>query len=273
MGRTATDVLNVARSQLGVAEAPAGSNLQPYGAWYGWNGVAWCAQFVSWVGWTATRGDTSLLGRFAYVPYLLAHARATGRAGTAPVRGALVCFDWNADGVADHVGIVEHPHPAGGGITTIEGNTRPPRSTGDQADGDGVYRRSRGTGDVLGYVYPDYAPDPVAPRPIGNPQPSPLPSHRPLPPLVVDGSWGPLTTGRLQLLTGALPVDGAFGPISVRALQHYLAVPATGAWDVRSKVALQRLLRATTDRTLSLDGVVGPHTVAALQRYLNARVR
>lgn len=42
-------VLQVAATEKGVKESPAGSNNQKYGAWYGLNGVPWCAIFVSWV--------------------------------------------------------------------------------------------------------------------------------------------------------------------------------------------------------------------------------
>jgi len=40
--------LAVAETQIGTKEFPFGSNLQKYGAWYGDNGVPWCAQFESW---------------------------------------------------------------------------------------------------------------------------------------------------------------------------------------------------------------------------------
>ena len=41
-------LLQVASSQLGVEEDPKGSNMTKYGQAYGWNGVAWCMQFVWW---------------------------------------------------------------------------------------------------------------------------------------------------------------------------------------------------------------------------------
>lgn len=40
--------LAVARAQLGYHETPWGSNRNKYGAWYGFNGVPWCAIFESW---------------------------------------------------------------------------------------------------------------------------------------------------------------------------------------------------------------------------------
>ena len=42
-------IIETAHSQLGVCENPAGTNKNPYGKWYGFNGYAWCAMFVSWV--------------------------------------------------------------------------------------------------------------------------------------------------------------------------------------------------------------------------------
>lgn len=45
-GRDIAYFIKVARSQLGYKEQP--ENLNKYGKWYGMNGVAWCAIFVSW---------------------------------------------------------------------------------------------------------------------------------------------------------------------------------------------------------------------------------
>ncbi|MDP3556259.1 MAG: hypothetical protein Q8T03_02730 [Bacteroidota bacterium] len=42
-------IIEVANSQLGVSESPANSNKNPYGKWYGFDGLPWCAMFVSWV--------------------------------------------------------------------------------------------------------------------------------------------------------------------------------------------------------------------------------
>jgi peptidoglycan hydrolase-like protein with peptidoglycan-binding domain len=39
----------IIRGQIGTKENPPGSNDTPYGAWYGWNGVAWCVIFAMWV--------------------------------------------------------------------------------------------------------------------------------------------------------------------------------------------------------------------------------
>lgn len=102
--------VKMALSQLGVTESPAGTNQTKYGAWYGANGVAWCAIFDTWCGGTSGFGKESFKrgARWAYVPYILADAGA-GRYGlmlaTQPLTGNLATFDWDKDGTPDHVGI------------------------------------------------------------------------------------------------------------------------------------------------------------------------
>lgn len=117
-------------TQIGWTEKPAGSNLQKYGAWYGMNGVPWCAIFVSWCYHFA--GSTSFnpkLGRWAYCPFVVSDARA-GRNGlsitTSPRRGDLVLYDWDDDGIADHIGLFDYwIDEKAGTFASIEGNTSP----------------------------------------------------------------------------------------------------------------------------------------------------
>src|SRR5215831_8340274 len=84
-----------AKCKLGVTESPIGSNRQEFGVWYGFNGVPWCAIFMTWcfdpIGSKAfVRGS-----RFSYVGAITAAARAGGR-GLAVVKdprpGDLVCW-------------------------------------------------------------------------------------------------------------------------------------------------------------------------------------
>ncbi len=42
-------IIEIAASQVGIKENPTNSNKNPYGKWYGLDGFAWCAMFVSWV--------------------------------------------------------------------------------------------------------------------------------------------------------------------------------------------------------------------------------
>ena len=83
------------------------------------------------------------------MPYVLndAHAARNGLTITrAPEPGDLVLFDWDSDGVCDHIGIVEKPSP----LVTIEGNTSPT----DNSNGGQVMRRTdRSASDIAAFVH------------------------------------------------------------------------------------------------------------------------
>ena len=108
--------LEMARGELGEAEAPPGSNHNPYGVWYGMDGQPWCAMFVTWayeLGADELGADSPAFvrgSRYAYVPYIVGDARA-GRYGLSttddPIPGDVVCFDWELNGEHDHVGLFE----------------------------------------------------------------------------------------------------------------------------------------------------------------------
>lgn len=153
---TVDQVLDRARSQLGVTESPKGSNRTPYGKWYGMDGVAWCAQFLSWV--FAHEGlplPATIAKGFAYTPSGAAwfQKRNRWRPATAkPEPGDVVFFDFPGDNVnrISHVGIVEVAHGVRH-ITSLEGNTD---ESGSRTGGK-VMRKTRKTG-IVGYGIPDY---------------------------------------------------------------------------------------------------------------------
>jgi len=131
-------------TQIGTVEH--GDNMQPYGEWYGMNGVPWCAIFATW----CYEHGAADLGKdspsfkagsyYSYVPYIVGDAR-NGRNGLkttdSPIPGDLVCYDWNWDGTHDHVGIFEAWH--GADFSTVEGNT----SAADYSNGGMVLRCTR----------------------------------------------------------------------------------------------------------------------------------
>lgn len=136
----------IAAAELGVTEAPPGSNDSPRIAQYrsamrGAPGVGpWCAYFVSWVGQQAGTplGETGQ--GFASVDAAYAWAQRTGRAVPnspgAPARpnpGDLIVWD-------EHIGVVESVAPDGT-VTTIEGNSS-----------NMVARRTHAAGSALGYI-------------------------------------------------------------------------------------------------------------------------
>jgi hypothetical protein len=151
----------VARSQLGVHESPAGSNVVKYNNLrQGWQGAAWCAAFVSWC-----FGQVNALaligGADNYTVSMSKWFRAHGMWHTSPVVGDVVFFNFGApngnrehdDLGIHHVGIVE-ALPADGRIQTIEGNT----STSSDDNGGAVMRRLRSRSGVAGYGRPNYTP-------------------------------------------------------------------------------------------------------------------
>ena len=147
-----------ARSQLGVKESPRNSNNVLYTRWYLDRSVgygAWCAMFVTWCYRKAEAPkDTFVRGdRWAYVPYMLADARA-GRHGLRVLpaskvqRGDLVIYDWEQNGRPDHVGLFEGWVAKPQSFTAIEGNTSP---TSDSNGGE-VMRRARDIRSVAAFV-------------------------------------------------------------------------------------------------------------------------
>ena len=117
MSMTASKALAWAASQIGYTrwDDPEEGSLygrwyaKKHGAYYGTSGVPFCAMFASWC---LTDDDGASVipgGDFAYVPYGINAARSAGQlvAPSNAAPGDLICFDWDGDGVADHVGLVE----------------------------------------------------------------------------------------------------------------------------------------------------------------------
>jgi hypothetical protein len=136
------EVVKIALAEVGYKETPANSNLNKYGEWYGKNGVAWCAAFVSWVYFHAGMKWPKNLETskgFVWCPTLTIRARKNGWVTTKPEPGDVVLFDWNNDGGADHVGIFIKWVVEGKTFETVEGNT----SLNNQSNGGAVMKRVR----------------------------------------------------------------------------------------------------------------------------------
>lgn len=139
----------LASAELGVAEAPPGSNDAPRIAEYrtatAGSGVGpWCSYFVSWVAQQAGVPIGPGGQGEGWVPSVKTWAEGEGRwipAGSgAPAVGDLVLFDRAGDGVYDHIGIVTGV-AGDGSIQTVEGNSS-----------DAVSARSYGPGGYAGLV-------------------------------------------------------------------------------------------------------------------------
>ncbi len=152
----ASDLLALARAEIGVKESPAGSNRVKYNtAYYGReiSGLeySWCAVFLWWLFQQAGAPELYYGGKkTAYVPALLALAKKQGETADTPQPGDLVCFDFNDNRTADHIGICESYD--GAYVTTIDGNT----GVGNEANGGAVMRRRRHKRYVVGVIRPKY---------------------------------------------------------------------------------------------------------------------
>jgi hypothetical protein len=121
------------RAHVGETENPPGSNKIEWATgWYQMTGP-WCAMAVTRAYVEAGSRAFAQAQRFAYVPYIVADARAgmNGLTRTfTPQPGDLFCVDWQAQNSSvysfDHVGLVDRPPDnvfAGATYTTLEGNT------------------------------------------------------------------------------------------------------------------------------------------------------
>jgi CHAP domain len=137
-------LLRVAASQIGVREQR--TNRTKYGRWYGMNGQAWCAMFVSWVG---AHAGVSLprinsFRGFSGVVSARNFARKNNLLTKTPRAGSVfLIIGRNGKG---HTGLVESVNWARRTITTIEGNT----NASGSRNGDGVYRRTRKISSING---------------------------------------------------------------------------------------------------------------------------
>lgn len=137
-------MLRMAASQIGVREQR--TNRTKYGRWYGMNGQAWCAMFVSWVG---AHAGVSLprinsFRGFSGVVSARNFARKNNLLTKTPRAGSVfLIIGRNGKG---HTGLVESVNWATRTITTIEGNT----NVGGSRNGDGVYRRTRKISSING---------------------------------------------------------------------------------------------------------------------------
>ena len=134
-------LLKEARAHLGTKESPPNSNRVLFSTWYGLVG-SWCAMFVSYCSVKVGIGSFKRGVHYAYVPFIVADARA-GRNNLVLVHysnvqpGDYVCYDWNGDGTADHVGIFEKKISSTQ-FVAIEGNT----AVGNDSNGGEVMERS-----------------------------------------------------------------------------------------------------------------------------------
>lgn len=98
---------------------------EKYWSWYGFTSkVEWCACFVSWCGDQAGLIESGAMPKFSLCADGATWFQSQGKwqdPGDTPAAGWLIFFDWDGDGIPDHVGIVESCE--NGTVHTIEGNS------------------------------------------------------------------------------------------------------------------------------------------------------
>ena len=150
---TVSELLDIARRQIGTRESPPSSNNVRYNTWYYGREVSgaaypWCMVFVQWV---FDQAGVKLPVRTASCGALMRSAQSAGcwvTKGYQP--GDVVIYDFPGGAKTDHCGIVESVD--GTYISAIEGNT----SSASDADGGAVERRARKFAQIVGAVRPSY---------------------------------------------------------------------------------------------------------------------
>lgn len=174
--------------QVGTAEQPKGSNNVIYNTRYYGGPVSggaypWCCAFV-WCGFDELGLSALFCGgtKTAYCPYVVNWARQHGRwvsGGYQP--GDLLLYDWNGDGVADHIGVCVAV--SGSKLTTVEGNV-------DEA----VCRLTRSASAAMGAYRPLWGTEPARPEKPSEGDTGPSePAYRPGDRYMVqsgDSLWG-----------------------------------------------------------------------------------
>ena len=136
-------IVEVALTQLG------NEGGQPYWSWYGFDGrVEWCACFVSWCADQCGYLESGIVPKFSLCSDGADWFKGNGQwqdRNYEPTAGNIIFFDWDSDGIIDHVGIVERCE--NGIVYTVEGNS-----------GDACKQNQYGVGSssIYGYGLPAY---------------------------------------------------------------------------------------------------------------------
>ena len=160
-GDYSRDIVGIAKTQIGYTELTNSSGTPiidsdipyytKYGAAYGNPNGHWCAFFVLWCA-NEAEIPTSIIcksvscGNCGYFMNWFKDNDRWKDSNYTPKKGDLIFFDWESDGKANHIGIVDRVD--GDYVITIEGNT-------GGENGYMVMERQRNEG-ILGYGIPNY---------------------------------------------------------------------------------------------------------------------
>lgn len=205
----------------------------------GMTGGPWCCAEVSLVAGETNKKLFYGGRKCTYCPTAMAYDKA--HYAQLPMMLAMpgdrIYFDWNNNGVPDHIGEVEYKVNTEK-IVTIEGNTGSPAR---------VRRRTRPKKYVLGIYRPLYVPT-VELKKIQ------------LETETADFSYKSIYC--LQLALG-IKANGIFTKDTVKALQRRAGTTADGDWRAKTSKAVQKLIGTT------VDGEFGKQSVIAFKKWIN----
>ena len=286
-------IIDTAASQNGTKENPPNTNKTKYGAWYGMDGVAWCAIFVSWVYNEAGHplGTIDSPKGYHYCPSAYNFWKRNNRITKDPQPGDIVLYDWEGDGLSNHTGIFVAWVKPGETFKAWEGNT----SLTNDSDGGQVMMRTRSARLVQAFVNTGIFVDAIQPitgiLKRGDKGAGVAAIQKQLFDLkyegvTVDGDFGATTEKLIRQFQQehGLAITGQVDAIVEGALQAQLNKPkvadtklTTGVCLKKGNsgaavVALQKALNRSGARPLlTEDGVFGTDTVVALKAYQTSK--
>ena len=161
MACTAKEMIEFAKTFIGIKEYPANSNRTQFGEAYGFNGVPWCCIF-QWYLFNKKGMAAQFYGgkKTASCTTLMNWAKSKHKFYTTGYQpGDLVFYNFDNKLDADHIGLITEVH--NGYIMAIEGNTSPGKR-GSQDNGGMVCLKKRSNSLILGVYRPDYATEKVS---------------------------------------------------------------------------------------------------------------
>lgn len=277
MSGTVSDLLKVARGEIGYSRWTDPKAGTKYGRWYaeltkssyfGTSGVPYCAMYVSWC--LKQAGVTCKGFPGASCGAILAAAKAAKKtvSKASAKAGDIVMFSWDGDSSPEHVGIIETVHSTY--FTTIEGNTSS-GSSGSQSNGGGVYRRTRSKSVVCAVIRPDFKTATATTTGAG----ASGGSNSSTVDLGSDLSvWGPKYTRELQRQRGTV-VDGVISGQDKGSKRYHAGISGTFAYGSGGSKCMKSLQSFLIKKGYSCgssgaDGYYGPDTIKAHQRWLKA---
>jgi hypothetical protein len=260
MASTAAALLAEAKKWLGYKEGAR--NHTKFGEWYAalvkdksFAYAAWCDEYVSYCGHAS--GNSDVVGQYAYCPSHVNFFKKRGQwhgANEAIKAGDIIFFDWDNDGIADHVEIARANAAAGANVRTIGGNTSA-GTAGSQSNGDGVYERTRYRSDILGFGRPAYKSAPASTGTSGSKTPT-TPTKTYKPPTYPKGLAPNKSTPSAKSLQKALKATGWMGK-DVELADNYGPRTQKGVAGFNAKHGLN-------DAGKSYDPAIGPKGWALL---------